>query len=66
MKMLNLYKAEAKKLNNVYFLGRLGDFKYYSMDGAIKRALELFDSIKFKAAVEFCREQAPNVSSGRI
>ncbi len=66
LKMLNLYKAEAKKLNNVYFLGRLGDFKYYSMDGAIKRALELFDSIKFKAAVEFCREQAPNVSSGRI
>jgi len=40
------YLEDAKKLNNVYFLGRLGDYKYYDMDKAINRALELFEKIK--------------------
>jgi len=40
------YLDDAKKLNNVYFLGRLGDYKYYDMDKAILRALELFEEIK--------------------
>ena len=39
------YLYEAEKLKNVYFLGRLGDYKYYDMDGAIKRAIELYESI---------------------
>ena len=44
--LYNKYKAEADKLKNVYFLGRLGDYKYYDMDKAINRALELFEEIK--------------------
>lgn len=40
------YLDEAKKLEDVYFLGRLGDYKYYDMDKAILRALELFEEIK--------------------
>lgn len=40
------YLNDAKSLNNVYFLGRLGDYKYYNMDLAIARAIELFESIK--------------------
>ncbi len=40
------YLDEAKKLQNVYFLGRLGDYKYYDMDKAILRAIELFKEIK--------------------
>ncbi len=40
------YSAKAKTLNNVYFLGRLGDYRYYDMDKAINRALELFEEIK--------------------
>ena len=40
------YKAKADTLKNVYFLGRLGDYKYYDMDKAINRALELFEEIK--------------------
>jgi len=40
------YLDDAKKLDNVYFLGRLGDYKYYDMDKAILRALELFEEIK--------------------
>ncbi len=42
------YLAEAKKLNNVYFLGRLGDYKYYNMDQAIERAIEVFERIENK------------------
>ena len=39
------YLTEAKKLQNVYFLGRLGDYKYYDMDKAILRAIELFEEV---------------------
>lgn len=52
LKMYKLYKNEARKIKNVYFLGKLGDFKNYSTDGAIKRALEVFDSIKFEAEIK--------------
>ncbi len=40
---LNEVKATDKQ---VYFLGRLGDYKYYDMDKAVNRALCLFDEIK--------------------
>ena len=40
------YKTKADVMKNVYFLGRLGDYKYYDMDKAINRALELFEEIK--------------------
>lgn len=43
--LYNKYFAEAKKLNNVYFLGRLGDYKYYDMDKAILRAIEMFEEV---------------------
>ncbi|WP_286006210.1 UDP-galactopyranose mutase [Campylobacter avium] len=33
------YLTEAKELKNVYFLGRLGDYKYYDMDKTVHRAL---------------------------
>lgn len=42
----NKYLLEASSLSNAYFLGRLGDYQYYDMDKAIKRALELFEEIK--------------------
>ena len=44
--LYNKYLEEAKKLNNVYFLGRLGDYKYYNMDQAIERAIDLFEELK--------------------
>lgn len=40
------YLNEAKNLKNVYFIGRLGDYKYYNMDLAAKRALDFFNIIK--------------------
>ena len=44
--LYNKYLEKAKKLDGVYFLGRLGDYKYYNMDEAILRALNLFEEIK--------------------
>ena len=43
--LYNKYLEKAKKLENVYSLGRLGDYKYYDMDKAILRAIELFEEI---------------------
>lgn len=36
------YKMEAEKLINVYFVGRLANYKYFNMDQAFKNALDLF------------------------
>lgn len=40
------YKAEADKLLNVYFVGRLANYKYFNMDQAFKNALDLFDALE--------------------
>lgn len=42
----NRYKVDADKLHNVYFLGRLGAYRYYDMNRTIANALELFNKIK--------------------
>lgn len=39
------YLELAGQKKNVYFLGRLGDYKYYDMDKAIARAIELFEEV---------------------
>lgn len=36
------YELETNKVHNVLFLGRLAEYKYYNMDEAIARALDLF------------------------
>lgn len=35
------YKSEAEKYNNLLLCGRLADFKYYNMDQALEKALEI-------------------------
>ena len=40
-KYLNL----AKNMSNVYFFGRLGDYKYYDMDDAIMKVIGLFKEL---------------------
>ena len=37
------YKDESQKIDGLYFLGRLGDYKYYNMDLAVERVFEFFD-----------------------
>ena len=34
------YLSKAEQLENIYFAGRLGDFKYYNMDIAVEKAIE--------------------------
>ena len=42
-KLYQKYVSETPK--NVYFLGRLGDYKYYDMDKAVQRAIDLYEEI---------------------
>lgn len=44
-KLYSKYLEEANKQKDVHFLGRLGDYKYYNMDLAIGRAIELFEEV---------------------
>lgn len=39
------YYQRARQIKNLIFCGRLGDFKYYNMDQALARALEVADGI---------------------
>jgi UDP-galactopyranose mutase len=41
-----LYQKYLTKVKDVIFLGRLGDYQYYDMDKAIKRALQVFEALK--------------------
>jgi len=45
------YKAEADKLTDVYFVGRLANYKYFNMDQAFKNALELFRSLEINVPI---------------
>lgn len=40
------YKAEADKLTDVYFVGRLANYKYFNMDQAFRNALDLFRDLE--------------------
>jgi len=45
----NKYKKEADKLVDIYFVGRLANYKYFNMDEAFKNALEIFDALQAEA-----------------
>jgi len=40
------YSKEADKLKNVFFVGRLAQYKYYNMDQTVLKALNFFEKIK--------------------
>jgi UDP-galactopyranose mutase len=44
-KLYAKYKAEADKLKNVYFIGRLAEYRYYNMDIVVDRVQKLIASI---------------------
>jgi UDP-galactopyranose mutase len=37
------YEEEIKKETNVIFIGRLAEYRYYNMDGVVRRALDVFE-----------------------
>lgn len=43
-RLYDLYKTEANKLQNTYFIGRLAGYKYLNMDQVVDLALELFQT----------------------
>ena len=47
LKLFEKYQKEAKKAEkeNIYFVGRLANYKYFNMDQAFKNALDLFYSL---------------------
>ena len=45
MVILERYKKEADKLDNVVFLGRLAEYKYYNMDEVVEKALALAENL---------------------
>lgn len=40
------YQEDMDKETNVYFLGRLAQYRYYNMDAVVAQALHLFDQIR--------------------
>jgi UDP-galactopyranose mutase len=49
-KILNKYVEEVDKLidKDIYFVGRLAEYKYYNMDESVRRALDVYDELKNK------------------
>lgn len=48
------YREETLKLKDIYFVGRLANYKYFNMDQAFKNALDLFK--KLEEGVEYSEE----------
>jgi UDP-galactopyranose mutase len=46
------YRREAEQLTNVYFVGRLANYKYFNMDQAFENAIELFNSLEQYTGIE--------------
>jgi len=44
-KLFERYWEESQKIENIFFAGRLGSYKYLNMDQAVRQALELFQKI---------------------
>lgn len=44
-KLYSQYNALASKYSNLFFCGRLADFKYYNMDQALRRSLDIIPLI---------------------
>ena len=53
-KLYNRYLALAQTMPNVHFLGRLGDYKYYDMDKAVAKALEVATQVTMQKEVRKC------------
>ncbi|MGC8678102.1 MAG: UDP-galactopyranose mutase [Hydrogenobaculum sp.] len=41
--LYNKYKEESEKFKNLILVGRLAEYRYYDMDDAVKRALDVFE-----------------------
>ena len=53
-KQYKKYKQLANRIKNLICCGRLGDFKYYNMDQALERALDICNRIERKGGPMNC------------
>ena len=54
--LYRLYRAEAQRLSDVWFVGRLGSYQYLNMDQVVAQALATFDRINAtRAPTAFAR-----------
>lgn len=52
------YKVEADKLTDVYFVGRLANYKYFNMDQAFRNALDLYEELEGKKQEIYADEES--------
>lgn len=45
-KKYEMYAADMAKEKNVIFIGRLAEYRYYNMDGVVRRALDEFEKLQ--------------------
>lgn len=45
-----LYEEDMRKEEKVLFLGRLAEYRYYNMDAVVRRALDVYETIKTRNA----------------
>ena len=51
-RIYELYKNDADALTDVFFVGRLANYKYFNMDQAFKNALQVFQTLEAKEQTE--------------
>lgn len=44
--LYEMYRKETDKIKNIFFVGRLANYKYFNMDQAFKNALDLFNNLE--------------------
>jgi UDP-galactopyranose mutase len=47
-KMYEAYRCALEGFEKLHLVGRLAEYKYYNMDSAVERSLDLYDKIKEK------------------
>jgi len=45
LELLSRYTQLAQKYKNIFFAGRLGEYKYYDIDQAVSNALKMYKKI---------------------
>ncbi|AGE23897.1 UDP-galactopyranose mutase [Geobacillus sp. GHH01] len=51
LELYRLYKEEARKYDNLIFIGRLAEYQYYDMDMVVAKALKTFESGLLKVGI---------------
>lgn len=51
MAIYKKYQEETEKITDVYFVGRLANYKYFNMDQAFKNALDLYYSLEKESSL---------------